>query len=217
MDCALCGNTGTITRVDGNGMLFSRECECMGKRRSLRRIRNSGMEDLLARYRFETYEEYGPEQEKILRLAKEFAAADRGWFYIAGHSGSGKSHICTAICAALIMRNCDVWFIPWRDESVSLKACVTDPERYRERMDRLKKVSVLYIDDFLKGGDSDADIRLAFEIVNARYNDTRLRTIVSSEIELTTLLSRDEALGTRIYERSRGYVLRAPGENRRIQ
>ena len=81
----------------------------------------------------------------------------------------------------------------------------------------LKKTEVLYIDDFLKGGDTDADIRLAYEILNSRYNDRGLRTILSSEMTPEKLLRRDEALGGRIYERARGYVLQAPQGNRRLE
>ena len=84
-------------------------------------------------------------------------------------------------------------------------------------LDEYKRVEVLYIDDFLKGGDTDADIRLAYEILNSRYNDRGLRTILSSEMTPEKLLRRDEALGGRIYERARGYVLQAPQGNRRFE
>ena len=94
---------------------------------------------------------------------------------------------------------------------------ITDSYEYERRMRKLKRVEVLYIDDFLKGGDSDADIRLAYEILNFRYNDTGLRTILSSETDLKTLLKRDEALGGRVYERARGYVLQAPAKNMRFE
>ena len=77
VDCALCGNSGTIIRKDEDGVLYSRECDCMPKRRWLRRVRRSGMEDLLARCRFETYEESGEEQKHVLEAATQYAAADR--------------------------------------------------------------------------------------------------------------------------------------------
>jgi DNA replication protein DnaC len=87
---------------------------------------------------------------------------------------------------------------------------------YQAKIKKLKRVPVLYIDDFFKGGASDADIKLAFEILNARYNDTALRTIISSEIDLDGLMRIDEAIGGRIYERSRGFAVMAPGENARL-
>ena len=217
VDCDLCHNTGMITCLGKDGQLVSRQCACMKKRVALRRIRQSGMSDLLKRYSFQSYRAETPEQKNILDKARQFAGSDGGWFYIFGRSGSGKSHICTAICRELIERNRDVYYMPWRDESTGLKSMITDSYEYERRMRKLKRVEVLYIDDFLKGGDSDADIRLAYEILNFRYNDTGLRTILSSETDLKTLLKRDEALGGRVYERARGYVLQAPAKNMRFE
>ena len=216
VDCPECRNTGIIAYIAENGDLKSRTCACMKKRVALRRIRQSGMSDLLQRYTFGSYRAETPEQENILKKAREFSEADEGWFYIFGRSGSGKSHICTAICGELINRNRDVYYMPWRDESTQLKAVITDPYEYGRKTQKLKRAEILYIDDFLKGGDSDADIRLAYEILNFRYNDRRLRTILSSETDLKMLLRRDEALGGRVYERARGFVLQAPNKNMRF-
>ena len=212
-DCAKCGNTGTITHQE-NGILYSKECDCMKIRRSMRRIRNSGMTDMLSRYTLDNFTET-EETKTIKDQAKKFIG-DSGWWYIAGRSGSGKTHICTAICSEIIKQGIEVYYMSWRDESVNLKASVNDAEYYDKRMKKLKTVSVLYIDDFLKAGDSDADIRLAFEILNARYNDRKLRTIISSERELETLFDRDEALAGRIYERAVKYNIKSPKKNWRI-
>lgn len=212
-DCAKCGNTGTITHQE-NGILYSKECDCMMIRRSMRRIRNSGMTDMLSRYTLDNFIETA-ETKTIKDQAKQFIG-DSGWWYIAGRSGSGKTHICTAICSEIIKQGIEVYYMSWRDESVNLKASVNDVEYYDKRMKKLKTVSVLYIDDFLKAGDSDADIRLAFEILNARYNDRKLRTIISSERELETLFDRDEALAGRIYERAINYNIKSPKKNWRI-
>ena len=105
----------------------------------------------------------------------------------------------------------------WRDESTALKGLVTDSDIYTKKMNKLKSVPVLYIDDFLKGGFTEADLKLAFEVLNARYNDTKLRTIISSEMSIKKLISIDEALGGRIYERSRGRIINTPDSNWRIQ
>ena len=117
----------------------------------------------------------------------------------------------------MINKGKEVYYMSWRDESTAIKADITDSEAYEKRIKKLKTVEVLYIDDFLKGSDTDADIRLAFEILNARYNDKRLRTVISSERDITELLERDEALGSRIYERAKGYTLRAPDSNWRLR
>lgn len=212
-DCPMCGNTGTITHLD-DGVLYSRECDCMKIRRSMRRIRNSGMTDMLVRYTFDNYQET-EDTKDIKRLAEQFVD-DEGWWYISGRSGSGKTHICTAICSQIIKRGIEVYYMSWRDESINLKSNVMDSQYYTARMNKLKSVSVLYIDDFLKAGDSDADIRLAFEIMNARYNDRKLRTIISSEKEIPALFDRDEALAGRIYERAKKYIVKSPKQNWRM-
>lgn len=63
---------------------------------------------------------------------------------------------------------------------------------------------------------TDKDINLAFELINHRYLDSTKSTIISSERTMEELMSIDEALGGRIYEKSRGYCLQAPKLNRRI-
>lgn len=215
VDCAICGNKGQIAYYR-DGVLYSRECECMNRRRSLRRIKNSGMIDLFSRYTFDSYKPVDAERKKIKAMAGKFAADSNGWFYISGKSGSGKTHICTAICEKMIEQNRDVYYMAWRDESRTLKGLMNTDE-IEAPLNRLKKVAVLYIDDFLKGGASDADIRLAFEIINSRYNNSALRTIISTEMSIEDLLSVDEALGGRIYERSKGYMIKAPNENFRLR
>lgn len=217
VNCELCGNTGVILISDEHG-LRSRECECMKRRRSLRSIRNSNMEDLLSRYTFENYETPDDKRKGILRTAEKYVEENGdGWFFISGRSGSGKSHICTAICKALIDRNNEVKYMPWRDESAALKSCITDYELYDSRISKLKETPVLYIDDFWKGGVTEADVRLSFEIINARYCDSSKKTILSSELPIAEIIRIDEAVGGRIYERSRGYCKKAPEENWRLR
>lgn len=215
VDCPICGNTGHVT-YEKDGFLYAKDCECMAKRRMLKSVRNSGMEDMLQRYTLEAYEVYDDKTAQIKQKAADFAREQTGWYYIAGRAGSGKSHICVAICNELIKQGKNVRYMLWRDDVTKLKAAIND-ESYTEQMDRLKRVNVLYIDDFLKGGYTEADIKLAFELLNFRYNDTRLRTIISSELAVSEICNIDEAVGSRIYERSKNYYLTSPKENYRLR
>ena len=218
VDCPHCGNTGWIIETGEEPLeIHVRECGCMAQRRSIRSVRNSGMADMLERYTLDSYVTDTEHRRKVREAADRFLQSDTGWFYIAGLSGSGKSHICSGICAEMIRQGYEVRFMPWRDEAVALKALVTDRGEYEARIRRLKEAPVLYIDDFLKGKVTDADINLAFEILNARYNNRTLRTVISSEMELQKVLSLDEAVGGRIYERARGYTVKAPAENWRLR
>ena len=213
-DCKACGNKGIITFLK-DGYLYSRECDCMAIRRSIRRIRKSNMADMMARYTLDSYETTGKETRDIKELAKKYIRDENGWFYISGQSGSGKTHICTAICSQLIMSGRETIYMAWKDTSTRLKAII-NTEGYQQELERYESIPVLFIDDFLKGGASDADIRLAFELINQRYNNTRLRTIISSEMDIQTILSLDEALGGRIYERAKAYMIKAPQKNWRL-
>ena len=214
LDCPICLNRGYIFAVNEDGgypTQVTRECECMVKRRSIKRIERSGLKDLMRRYTFDNWETPEKWQENALRLARRFAEERDGWFLAAGRSGSGKTHLCTAICGELLNSGMAVQYALWRDMSVRAKAAVNDTEEYERITEPLKTVRVLYIDDLFKtkaGVEvSPADVNLAFEILNFRYNDSSKLTILSTEKTLAELMDIDEATGSRIYERSKGYRL----------
>lgn len=217
VDCALCHNTGCIITKAADGTLKAAECVCMAKRVSIRNLERSGLKDQISRYTMQNYVADTIERKKVRNAAEDFCRNDKGWFFISGKSGSGKTHICTAICSRLMDAGKAVRYMRWRDDSIMLKALTTEGEEYQRLIQPFKSVPVLYIDDFLKGGHTEADIRLAFEILNSRYNDSALRTIISSELSLFEILGLDEATGGRIYERAKGYVIESPRENWRLK
>lgn len=215
LDCPKCKNRGWIAYNDGDGVVYER-CDCMPKRRALRGIRESGLSALLEDYRLDNYETPEPWQESALAKARQYAEdPGKGWFYIYGSPGTGKSHLCTGICGALLESGHDVRYMLWRDVSRELKAVVNDTA-FNELAAPYKRCAVLYIDDFLKGGMGDADKRLAFELLNSRYNSRR-PTLISSELSIDAVLDWDEAIGSRIYERAKGYVIHANGQNWRLR
>lgn len=73
---------------------------------------------------------------------------------------------------------------------------MNNPE-YESLVSRNTECECLYIDDFFRQNPTQADISLAFDILNSRYNTGKL-TIISSEKTLSEILSADEALGGRI-------------------
>lgn len=217
--CELCHDTGQIIhRVPGSIEISVSECECAVKRRNALRIKRSGLADVMSRYTFEAYKTPDKQTAAIKAAALRYVAESRGeWFVIVGRPGSGKTHICTAIVGKLIEGGKNCKYMLWRDEVRELKALVNDNSAYRERMNLLKNVDVLYIDDFLKGrAVSDGDLNVAFELLNARYN-ARKRTIISGERTIGAIMDIDEAIGSRIYERSKnGYCFETSPENWRL-
>lgn len=213
VDCTLCHNTGQILRRDESGVLYVRECECMNRRRSLRNIRKSGLEKLMQIYTFDTFTADTEWTKGAKRVSMEYIRSGQNkWFYICGIPGSGKTHLCTAICAELIRKNVYVRYVLWRDLSQELKAHVNDDE-YAKKLRELSEVPVLYIDDFLKGTVTDADMNRAIELITARYNNWGTRTIISSERSIRDIRDIDEATGSRIYQRAKEYILKTPSRN----
>ena len=215
-DCPVCGNKGYIVRTDEDGILWSRDCECMKKRISLRRLADSGLQEMVKRYRFDNYQTPDAKLRMIRDRALEFAISSGECFIISGQSGSGKTHICTAICNELIERNWKVRYMIWRTDAAKLKSIVNNPEEYEREINRLRNTPVLYIDDFFKGTVSSADVNLAFTILNDRYNSRGKKTIISTERSMEELLEIDEAIGGRIAERAKGYIIQAPKRNWRL-
>ena len=189
----------------------------MKKRISIRRIDDAGLKDLVRKYTFDTYKAVDDATEKIKNKAWEFTVTDAPSFVIMGKSGSGKTHICTAICTELIEKGWKTKYFLWRTDAAILKSMINDGDRYQWEINKLRNVPVLYIDDLFKGSVSDADINLAFTILNDRYNSSCMKkTIISTERSVNELVQIDEAIAGRIVEMARGYIAHAPDKNWRM-
>lgn len=227
-DCPIClnrGNSMKIIKDEQWGMIREGivECKCMKVRRSIWRMRQSGLEMNIKRLRFETYEAKEPWQEDMLRVAKGYAQEPKGWLFFGGQVGSGKTHLCTAVCRELLLKGHEVYYMPWQTEVSELKQHAMDSDVYADKMSRLKSVEVLYIDDFFKpvqGQEpSAADVRIAYDIINYRYCN-QMPTLISSERNIMELVGIDEATGSRIYEMSKAHnmsIRRDPTRDYRIK
>lgn len=217
VDCPECKNRGTITEIRDGKYLVSVECRCMAKRRSLRRIERSGLGDLLSRCTLDSFKAGKPWQAEMKRMAKDFIENANGdWFAALGSVGAGKTHLCTAICGELLNAGKEVRYMLWRDESVKIKAAVNDLDAYQKMVEPLKNVDVLYIDDLFKTKDGEeiraADVNLAFEIINYRYLDRRLITIISSQKTMNEIMGIDAAIGSRIFQRCKNHCVELIGD-----
>ena len=203
-DCPICKNKGQIAvfRPDEDDELYT-QCECIPIRRNLTKVKNSGLETVLKEKTFETFNAYTRAHAELVIQAKRYANNPVDWFCMIGKSGTGKTHVCTAIVGKLLEKNIPCKYMLWREEAPKLKAHANDPI-YASLVEPYKTVKCLYIDDLFKGGITQADLNLAIEILNHRYMDRRLLTIISTEKKMEELLKLDEAIGGRIYERSKG-------------
>lgn len=216
--CPVCKDTGwVVSRRDENGIAYYSYCECQRRKANASRIERSGLSEQLKTCTFATFQTPEIWQTNARETALRYCAEGEGsWFVITGTPGTGKTHLCTAIVGELMNKGIDCRYMMWRDEAPQFKGHVNDREWYDPHMDELKAAPVLYIDDFFKGRITDADINFAFELLNHRYN-TRKRTIISGEMSINDIIRIDEALGSRIYQRSKGYCIRTPKGNWRLK
>lgn len=206
VDCDVCRNKGYIAFVNTEGFEARKECECMKKRRSYQRLRESGLEALAKRYTFKNYRTNEGWQEHVkntaLKYLSEIKSGKKNWFYCSGQQGSGKTHICIAAATNLIASGYDVCYKIWQRLFQELNSSIYDNERYSRLMEEVSNCEILYIDDFLKVKDSkllDRNYDIAFEIINNRYNSRKI-TIISSEKMLGDVERNDIALAGRIAE-----------------
>lgn len=218
--CNICKNKGWIVKLvedeDGSFHQVCTDCKCVEIRNSIMRMKRSGLKDIIKDYTFDKFEDPEPWQKAIKKAAVEYAQNPEGWFFLGGQSGAGKTHLCTAICREFLLAGRRVRYMLWRDDIVKIKGAVTDSEEYGKIIDQFKTVDVLYIDDLFKTGKAadnsvqkptGADINVAFEIINYRYNNPSLLTIISSELTEDELIDIDEAIGGRIYERAKAFTI----------
>lgn len=172
---------------------------------------NSGMQERVKQQNFDTYQADEEWQKGVKEVAESYTTFDTDkWFYICGKSGSGKTHLCTAVANKFLVKQHTVLYMLWRDVVGQLKRLSTSPE-YDEIINKYKKVEILYIDDFLKtinkAKPTDADMQIAFEIIN--YRDiNNLKTIISSEFNLEEVMSFDEATGSRVLKKADDYYIK---------
>lgn len=215
LDCPLCLNRGYSIIVNSRGDRVAKDCQCMKQRQTLKYLEKSGLAKVLNIYTFDAWESREPWQREFYDMAKDYAEHPSGWFCAVGRPGTGKTHLCTAICGALLQRGMEVRYLLWRDFSTQAKAIVNDDDAYQELMAPYKRVKVLYLDDLFKTDKGQepttADCNLAFELLNTRYADPDKLTIISSERTMGNLLDIDEAIGSRIYERSKAHYVDLSG------
>lgn len=196
-----------------NGELAARPCKCVALRGAMAAMRRCGIApeifDTCKWDRWEKPEAWQKRAEEmgrkyVRRVLKEqnFSA----WFVAAGRPGCGKTKLCSTILREILLGGKRGLYISWRDFARQVKGAASDGERFRALVDPIKIAPILYCDDLLKGRATGPDLNLVFEILNERYAAGR-PTIISSELTIDTIIRGDEAVGSRIAERSKGFYL----------
>jgi DNA replication protein DnaC len=235
-ECEICDGTGWIWHDTYNDAgirthSWSVKCVCRKHKENLRRMKNSGLGHVIEELTFDTFIAQEEWQKTMKRTGEKYLIqlehgeeSRKPWLYLGGAVGCGKTHIATAICGELLKRGLSIKYMQWLPESRRIKSDINEAS-LDEALDKYYNADVLYIDDLFKQQrnrgarpqPTDADVKIAFMIINNRYN-SRKPTILTSEWFLSDdLMEIDEGTFSRIYERTRGGFLLeinpGPGKN----
>lgn len=218
IDCPLCRNKGTVAFIGDTGAFTVRDCRCSGARKTVGRLRRQGLAERARRSTLENFRTDTVLRETMKRTVEAFLAdPEPRWLALCGQSGVGKTHLCTAAFAALsFSRGLEGRYLTWNSDARRIKAAGLEGDE--RPMAECKTSALLYIDDLFKmkpGAEpTDADVRLAFELLDWRYNN-RLVTILSTQCQLEDLRDLDFALYRRITEMCGPYKVNIAPDQRK--
>lgn len=179
-------------------------CQCELKRKFNDIMTRSGLDhlidlkinDFIAKYDW---------QKNIKDNLYKFSNNHERCFFLSGQSGSGKTMAMSILFKNLVGKyGLQGRYLEW--ESFINEA----NNNYRE-IDKLEyanisNVPILYIDDFLKCPNNDInnisvnDLRYARNIINQRYKNDKLITLISTELTGDEIEQLDQSLHGRIFE-----------------
>ena len=224
-NCSICNNKLYVQDLiwDNEKNIFvvdDRQCECRKVRISLQLIKKSGLERTIRDYTFDKFTTKEKWQKEIKEKALDFVKngiKQEKWFMLSVNSGSGKSHCCTAIVRELLYKVIPCRYMVWDSEITELNSIVNEPI-FAKRMNELKKIDVLYIDDLFKPVSlnikpTQGELKRAKDLIDYRYRN-KLTTIISTEISIEDICAIDEAIGGRIYEMCKDYYIHITGKDK---
>lgn len=205
--CPKCKDTYWI--VDGNNF---KRCECFELEEAEKMFYKSGIKD--DSYTFSNFQEWNDGSKIMKKVATDYfkdfmqiRSKRQNSIAFLGQVGGGKTHLSIALGLNILKsKKISVVYLSYRDVLTELKQNMLDETFYKNKISKYQNAKVLLIDDMLKGRVTDADKNIIFEIINYRYINY-LPLVISSEYSMNDLLNFDEAIGSRIYEMCKNYLV----------
>lgn len=204
--CKKCNGTGIIISVD-DGIFNTKKCECYEIAIAKERIKTSGM---LRDKTFNNFNDYNSSLKQIKKKCMSYIPEKS--LIITGQVGSGKTHLCMAIGNKLLDEGIPVVYMDYRKVVSDLKFNLLDREYFLNQISKYINTKVLIIDDLFKGGTTEAELKITYEIVNERYKKN-LNFILSSEKSFDELMSIDGAITSRIGQNAKGNIINIAGKD----
>jgi DNA replication protein DnaC len=218
----------TCKTCSDTGFAGTKMCQCLKEKLIMMNIQSSGMGNLINKQSFDNFslEVYknNPDNyarmERNFKIAKNYAdkfASHSGNLLLIGTTGTGKTHLSTAIAKRVIQQGFDVLYD-------STQNILNDFERDKFRSgynqtesasEKYLECDLLIIDDLGAEFSTQFSVSALYNLINTRQNKG-LSTIISTNLSAGELAAKYEG---RIYSRIIGAdytVLRFEGDDRRI-
>lgn len=214
--CNLCKDTTWI--LDNTGKVVAR-CKCYEIIKVKEQWEASGLKTDDLDKTFGSYKTWNDVTKKLKNTTtnyylrfKDIEKTKHNSILFCGQPGSGKTHLSIALANNFIKKDGKkVVYMPYRSIITKLKQNILDKDYYKNLVSKYQAAEILLIDDLFKGKINETDINIMFEIINHRYIN-KLPIIVSTEYLVEEMLSFDEAIGSRIYEMSKDFIVEIKGQ-----
>ena len=216
--CKICSDTGYTEK--------GAVCPCFREALIKATIASSGMGSLLEKQSFDNFDLSSLESsaaeimKRTLWMAKDFAQSfpkDKGTLLLIGKTGTGKTHISSAIAKAVIEKGFDVIY----DSTQNILGDFQN-ERFKSgygqrdyHCEKYTECDLLIIDDLGTEFATPFTLSCLYNLLNTRQNKN-LATIISTNLSPDELAKKYE---DRIYSRIMGRdskILRFEGKDKRI-
>ena len=219
----------TCPECSDTGYIGTKMCNCLKQIIIMKNIHSSGMGNLIDKQSFENFnlelykdnaENYS-RMQRNLRIAKAFAdnfGRHHDNLLLIGTTGTGKTHVSTAIAKSVISRGFDVLYDSAQniiDDFENDKFRSGYNQQTESRSEKYLECDLLIIDDLGAEFVSPFSVSALYNVVNTRQNKGR-PTIISTNLSATELAGKYDG---RIYSRIVGAdytVLRFEGNDHRI-
>ena len=198
--CDICGGLGWIgADVPVGHPQFGKLVPCPHRRAELDRSTAQRVWTDLGPLRSMTLENFQPEghavtveQRASLRNAvdcvQRFIDEPRGWLYIRGGYGCGKTHLAASIANACLAKGTPVMFVNVPDLLDYLRAAYSpaSDETYDQRFNDVRDAPILILDDLGTQNATPWAEEKLYQILNTRYIAKR-STVITTNLDLDDL------------------------------
>ena len=205
--CPHCNGSGWICKDWDEGIWIP--CSCQDNIQVRKHTANAGLSKSISKFKLTDFKAEQEWQTTLLKSTCDYARKPKGFLFICGQHGAGKTHLAAGAFGYILKGGARGKFWNWSNLTAELKA-VQNTADYVQLMAELKECQILYLDDFLhavKKQPTTGDLKLAFEIINARYDNDRNPTIITSNMLPADIAKFDGSLSGRIVEAAGTHLL----------